>query len=571
MINCYPLYPGRKIFDLSGAWDFCLIDNVDDPAVLPEKIEYTERLSVPGCFDVLPKYAGKRGTAYYRTMVYTSDNADIMLKFHGLGTWGAVFWDKKFVALADQPYAAMEFTLNAGAGNWHELIVIIDNRFDFVRQPLVRVLYDFYCFGGIYRPVELHELPSKSLDRAQITTTCLDKGEVSVKVFFRGVGDGEKVSLAYHFDNENDCELSLEVKDGCAFFTACPADKSVWSCESPALHTLTLNLGGDVLVERFGLRTVSTAGGKILLNGKPVKLHGFNRHESHPELGPALPLALILEDVQLLQDIGANFVRGSHYPQDQRFLDLCDERGILVWEETIGWGDTLDIQQDEHFVALQKAQQKLMLKASFNHPAVIMWGFLNEAESWSEGSRPLFKAMADYLRQADPSRLVTYATKAGIGDINMDLADVTSFNCYAGWYQGSADEERPRPLEDFEPCLKLFEKFCDDSGWQDKPFLISENGAGGIPGWHDRFRCHWSEEFQADYLENSCNIMLNDPRVAGFSLWVFGDFRSYSTQRAFKRPRAFNNKGVVDEYRRPKLAYDVVKKIFNDYDAKSGK
>ncbi|MCQ2353137.1 MAG: hypothetical protein MJ033_06635 [Victivallaceae bacterium] len=563
MMNFYPQYPSRKIQDLGGIWDFCFTEGAADPAVLPEKIEYSEKLSVPGCFDVLPRYAGKRGTAYYRTFVRTTPEAKLLMKIFGLGTWGAIFWDKKLIGIDAQPYAPVEMEFDAGGGKLHELVVVIDNRFDFARQPLVRELYDFYCYGGIYRTIELHELPENSLDRAQVTTTDPAAGKVAVKLLVKGFADGETIHLTYHFDDDAEQSLDLAVSGGKVEFDAQLADKTIWSCENPALHTLEISCGGDTLVERFGLRVVKAEKGKIFLNGKAVKLFGFNRHESHPEFGAAQPLELILEDLDTLKDLGANFIRGSHYPQDQRFLDLCDERGLLVWEETIGWGDTIKEQSDAHFVALQKEQQQLMVKASFNHPCVILWGFLNEADSWVPESRPLFEAMAGFLRAADPTRLVTYASKGGAGDLNYDLADVMSMNCYAGWYPFK--EETYRPLGELQLLLDEWLKFRRDAGFLDKPYLISENGAGGIYGWRDRFRGHWSEEYQADYLEQSCDVFLNSDDFCGLCIWVYADFRSYSTSRAVKRPRAFNNKGVVDEYRRPKLAYDVVKKAFHDF------
>lgn len=91
---------------------------------------------------------------------------------------------------------------------------------------------------------------------------------------------------------------------------------------------------------RFGLRLVSTAGRHILVNGRPVKLRGFNRHDMYPQVGPAMPSNLYDNDLELLTTtLNGNFIRGSHYPQDPRFLDRCDERGVLVWEEALAWGN----------------------------------------------------------------------------------------------------------------------------------------------------------------------------------------------------------------------------------------
>ena len=91
-----------------------------------------------------------------------------------------------------------------------------------------------------------------------------------------------------------------------------------------------MTCGGDLLQERVGFRNIAIDGTRVFLNGKPLQIKGVNRHEDHPDWGYALPEHLMLRDLDLLEELGANSVRGSHYPNDQRFLDLCDERGIFV-------------------------------------------------------------------------------------------------------------------------------------------------------------------------------------------------------------------------------------------------
>ena len=115
-------------------------------------------------------------------------------------------------------------------------------------------------------------------------------------------------------------------------------DFKTWSPEHPNLHTVTVTFAGDAVVERFGIRTVATRGQEILINGNPVRLLGVNRHESHPELGPVQPDHLALDDLRMLRELGCNFVRCVHYQQNAAFLDLCDQMGFLVWEESLGWG-----------------------------------------------------------------------------------------------------------------------------------------------------------------------------------------------------------------------------------------
>ena len=108
-------------------------------------------------------------------------------------------------------------------------------------------------------------------------------------------------------------------------------------------------------------------------------------------------------------------------------------------------------------------------------------------------------------------------------------------------------------------------------GLSDKPFIISEIGAGAIYGWRDPICAHWSEEYQDEYLKIVCNEVVSNKNIAGVALWQFCDCRTYRGSHALGRPRAFNNKGIVDEYRRPKSAYKSVKNIFNNFNNNENK
>jgi beta-glucuronidase len=151
-------------------------------------------------------------------------------------------------------------------------------------------------------------------------------------------------------------------------------------------------------------------GSRLLINGEPIRLLGFNRHEAHPQFGHTQPEALLVSDVQQLRDIGCNFVRGSHYPQDVRFLDLCDEAGICVWQEAIGWQHTAEHLTDGAFVRAQLTNVEEMVDASANRPSVILWGLLNESASHDPACRPAYERLLGRLRELDPRRVP--ATKA---------------------------------------------------------------------------------------------------------------------------------------------------------------
>lgn len=186
------------------------------------------------------------------------------------------------------------------------------------------------------------------------------------------------------------------------------ADPVLWNDENPALYTLYIEAGQEVIRIPVGVRRVEVKGGVVLLNGKAVKARGVNRHDSHPILGHATPLAHIREDLMIMKRHNINMVRTSHYPNDPRFYELCDEYGILVCDETDlethgfqcagKWNTTTD---DPAWEAAYLDRSERMFERDKNHPSIIMWSVGNES-----GCGRNHRAQADYFHRVDPSRLV---------------------------------------------------------------------------------------------------------------------------------------------------------------------
>lgn len=560
-LHAFPQFPARTIHNLDGVWDFQFEQNADPMNPVWKSLLFRDTLPVPGVFDTLPGSAGRRGVGFYRTVV-TTEKRNLLLRIGGLGLTGTVFFDRRRIGATDLPYAPAYFEFQAEPGE-HEIVIAVDNRLE--ASILFREFYDFYGHGGIYRSCELHELSDWAFRRAKITTVSID-GVIETEISFRGTPP-PAVPLDIRIDGTDVLHTDeAQLKEGVIRLRLqVPPPAELWTPEAPALHVIEIRSGSEAVKERFGLRTVKAAGGQILLNGAPVLLRGVCRHESHPEFGPALPDQILAEDMAMLKDLGCNFVRGTHYPQDPRFLDLCDENGILVWEEGIGWGDRGERQLDPAFQDAQIRQMGPMIEESFNHPSVILRGFLNEGESGSEPFRRFHEVLAAEVRRLDPTRLVTFASMWAESDVCFDLMDVVAVNKYPGWYARQNDVTRP--LNEIGPDLEKFLNWKKSHGLSDKPFILSEIGAGALYGWRDRMHAHWSEEYQADYLEEVCSFAdRHEEEISGLAIWQYCDCRTYSSSKCLTRPRAFNNKGIADEYRRPKLAWDVVKKHFRKRD-----
>ena len=533
----------RRFSSLDGIWNFTFREGSSLPGKLPDSLQYSSSIAVPGCFDILAPWFGKRGTGFFRRQVHAGGL--VQLCVDGLGIEGRIFWDGKPVG--DCPYAYMpeKFSFEAGERGPHELVIAVSNLYNKVFFPF----YDFYAFGGIFGDVTLEELPKDHLDWLRITTLDYRTGKIALKVraarFFR-----KELPLRIQIDSRTVKTVPFSRREQ-EYELTVPSFK-LWSPENPNLHRLELFLKNDRLEETFGIRQIEIKGTKLLLNGKELRLFGYNRHESHPEFGAASPPSLMAADLQMIKDQGANFIRGSHYPQREKFLQLCDQLGILVWEEILGW----DVKPPElftpGFLHRQKDQARKLAAAHYNHPSIIIWGFMNETESQLPRVRSIIKKVYDAYREVDTTRPITYASNKYEKDVCMDLVDIVAMNPYPGWYGGGINEVSG--IHRIEPRLKELAAAIPP----EKPYMISEIGASAIYGEHDPYNSLWSEQYQADLAKEVCRVVLNDPRYCGLCFWHFSDAKSYLGNG---RVLGYNDKGFLDRYRRPKRAWETIREI----------
>lgn len=549
---------------LDGLWDFVFLGRIDLAAFDPFALCFSERAWVPSAFDALPSHAGQRGAAAYRTSLQIPVGQQALLEFGAVSMWSRIYVDGVLLEENACGYAPLSVSVPAADREVRELIVLVDNRFDFERVPMHEEYFDFYQYGGILRSVTLRMLPVNGpwLRSVQISATeKYREGEARVAVCLDGPM-GDSTPLSFQFDGA-ELEL-LETSTSSAAFSLRVPNPRLWSPSSPALHRLRVVVySGDQAVDdtvvKFGLRSIEAREGALWLNGERLILKGYNRHEWHPNFGPCTPPLQMATDLALLRELGCNFVRGSHYPQDQCFLDLCDELGFLVWEENLGWGQKAATFASTKFCRDHQKSLRAMVEASFNHPSIIIWGFLNEAASDDEGAREVLERTAQTLRALDPSRLISYASNRPGRDIYLHLVDVISYNLYPGWYGCEGTED---PIALIEPMLQSVLTMRDEQGWKGKPILLSETGAEALYGWHEAHHDFFSEEYQARYLQTVCRAVLSDSRWSGIALWHFSDIRTFGGGWSLLRPRTFNNKGTFDEYRRPKAAFASVREAF---------
>jgi len=557
--------------DLNGSWDFRFDEGKAGPSVAGPSFEATDKMVVPGCFDALPKTYMKRGTAMYRrTFTLAEDKPAAWLVIDGMGLYGRFWIDGREIGVDDLPYSRVELATGPLSAGTHELVAAVDNRFDWSYQKLAMPHYDFHLWGGFYHGISLSFDNRKLFVRTRNYAT----GEVEVEVVGVGVGEGEERVLV--FDGTHAVKATFRKNRA----TVRVPDFRLWSPEHPNLHTVTLNPSNpsNPLSARFGIRTFEAKDGGFYLNGERIFLKGANRHEQQYQLGAATPEGFMLTDIQNLKAMGGNFFRGAHYQQAQRFLDLCDELGVLVWEESLGWGNGWPRAErgkerntdfdDARFCAKQIEQTRLMVRNSFNHPSVVIFAFLNECTSGEPRCKALTEKLCATIRAEDSGRLVTFACSQIKKDICLADADFVSFNTYPGTihgYPGDAAElaEKMHNLEGYgvDWSVRHFQK-----KYPGKTIFISEMGTAGQWAARDPSCPLDSEDFQDEHNRLVAETVWANPAVAGLALWQFFDTRTSGRDcgRDGKKHQGMSWAGIFDRERRPKACVRTLTDFFRN-------
>ncbi|MFS0868737.1 glycoside hydrolase family 2 protein [Paenibacillus xylanilyticus] len=545
----------RKIRSLEGTWDFQMQDG--------EHAGKHYLLPVPGCWEMHPDLLNYRGKGTYRKVIVTEREAHLRFLFQGVSHTAEVYFDGKYVTRHYNAYTAFDALIKGVSPGTHTLEVRVDNGFH--EASSLHMHNDYYTYGGIIRSVEVQELEDAYIERLEFVPSKhegLWQAEIKAVVInlsdqkktFRLQGQGAGESLDFEGKELRPHEKAVIIGK----FTF--PEAKAWIHESPNLYHIKLKLSDDQgnlvddLTERVGFRIITTHRGRIQVNDQDIVLRGFNRHEDHGIFGASFPLSAMAHDLDLMKEMGCNSVRTSHYPNDPLFLDLCDERGFYVWEENHARGLNIEQMRNPNFIQQCEDVNREMVEQHYNHPSIIIWAILNECASNTEEGRVHYKRQLEQIRELDDSRPLTFASHHRDRELCFDLADIVSFNLYPGWY----GPEDPGELCD------AARRWADEAGGFGKPMIMSEFGADAVYGYRHMTRVKGTEERQADIIEQ--NLIAYEKRefVSGMYIWQFCDCRVTEEEVGpLWRITTQNLKGVVDTYRRPKLAFETVKQMWN--------
>ncbi|NCA97047.1 MAG: glycoside hydrolase family 2 protein [Bacteroidia bacterium] len=321
-------------------------------------------------------------------------NKTVLLTFHGLMLRAKVYLNAAF--LGDYVSGYLPFTIDVSGiakRKDNRLVVIVDSKEDASVPPFGGVM-DYLSFGGIYREVELEVKPNIYLSRVLVIAD--QNGRLQINPQLAGNRSlSHEISHKLLFKDEVikeffENELTVE-------------KPHLWTISTPNLYTLITTLktssGVDLVITKFGFRSVRFQKDGFYLNGEKIKLLGLNRHQSYPYVGYAMPKGAQEDDADILKyRLGLNIVRTSHYPQSEHFLNRCDEIGLLVISEVPGWQYVgKDTTWRAHFLDFI---ERMIIK-EYNHPCLIANGVrINE----SQDDHELYIESNRLARELDPSR-----------------------------------------------------------------------------------------------------------------------------------------------------------------------
>jgi beta-galactosidase len=437
-----------------------------------------QTVQLPHCFNssdaVDPDTPYYEGPGWYRTRLKLMNpfpKGRTLMHFEGAGQKSEIFVGLNRVGqhlggygefVVDITDAAANVLKDPDAKGEVPVAVLCDNSRD--PELIPSDLNDFTRYGGLYRYVNLDYVPAISLQRVHIDAVVQPRQPARVSIKARlynpaSLTDDLEIqvhvldpgrSIVHNFSGQS------AVWDGEREITAFEVKiPQLWSPSRPSLYRCEIKLtsrhGEMSVMERFGFRYFEFVNhGPFKLNGERLLLKGTSRHEDHAQLGAAMPEELTRKEMELIKNMGANFIRLDHHQQSRAVLELCDELGLLVWEE-IPWsrGGVGNDRYKEHARNMLRA----MIDQHYNHPAVIIWG-LGSENDWpvdlpelnKDRIRAFMKELNDLAHSLDPIR----KTAIRRCDFCKDIVDVYSPSIWAGWTHGHYTDYKERCRKEME-------------------------------------------------------------------------------------------------------------------------
>ncbi len=533
----------REVVKKNKNWFFSK-EAKEVPVVLPED---WQKINLPHTWNGTDGQDGGndyyRGTCYYAKQISgkkLSKDKIHYLQVDGANSSATVYWNGKELMTHHGGYSTFRVKLEE-IQTENLLVIAVDNSAnDFVYPQNA----DFTFYGGIYRDVKLisveenhFDLDFWGTDGIKITPIVKDRNaKVMIDTYVTGKGE-VWVSICDARDRLID-EAKVSLEGNTASVTFSMENVRLWNgVEDPYLYKAkaVLIVEGEVADEvssYFGCRSFAFDPDKgFLLNGVPTPLRGVSRHQDWPEIGNALKSEHHKTDIGYILEMGANTIRLAHYQHAQKFYDLCDKAGLIIWAEIPYISQHMPKGLDNTI-----SQMKELIYQNYNHPSIVTWGLSNEITMGGAKDQSLLKnhhILNDLVHELDPTRKTTMAviTMCDMDEEIVHISDIVSYNHYFGWYGGNVGMYGP-----------WFDKF--HAKYPDTPIGISEYGCEALD-WHtsDPVQGDYTEEYQAYYHEELIKMISERPYLWATHVWNMFDFAADA--RAEGGENGMNHKGLM--------------------------
>ena len=592
MLEHSMLYPKttltRRRISMDGMWKFHLDErSVGENEGWIDGIPGEEMIPVPASFQDF--YTEKEIREYTGDFWYETDffvpgeweGREILLRF-GAATHRASVYVNGILITEHEggflPFSAKVTTV-VRYDSYNKVVVKVNNELTCTNIPcgetitlpngkkMSKPYFDFFNYAGLQRSVYLLALPGESIVDFDLDYAIHGKNaEVSYQIRTNGE---HAVQLAL-FDAKGHCVAQKDGKEGVLYVK----NARLWQVRNAYLYRLRIRImDGEELIDEYeqeiGIRTVKVEGTDILINGEPVYLKGFGKHEDSDIVGRGFSIGIMKRDFELMKWIGANSFRTSHYPYSEEIYQMADREGFLVIDEVPAVGmfqslmNFMEASTGKQTAFFKKETTPVLLKAHLraieemiardkNHPSVVAWSLLNEPETTNEAAVPYFKEVFDLANKLDmQKRPRTFALiMNSLPDTCKcyQFSDIIALNRYYGWYMKGGYE--------ISVAEELFRK--EMNAWKEKklnkPFIFTEYGADTLASEHKLPSVMWSQEYQDEYLKMTHEVFDSYDFIKGEQIWNFADFQ---TTEGIMRVNG-NKKGVFTRQRQPKdIAYKL--------------
>ncbi len=592
MLEYSMLYPrntvSRRAVSLDGMWKFCLDEKaVGESENWQNGIPGQEVIPVPASFQDfytekdIREYAGD---FWYEKEVFVPgewEGQQIQVRF-GAATHRAVVYVNG-IQTAEHEGGFLPFCADATDivryNAWNKVVVKVNNELTVTNIPcgqtitlpngkkMCKPYFDFFNYSGLQRSVYLTAIPKESVFDLDLNYE-LDGS--NAKVYYTVHTTGESPVVVELLDADGTKAAEGNGKEGVLEV----ADAHLWKVRNAYLYTLVVRIVDDADIideytQEIGIRTVEVKDTSILINGEPVYLRGFGKHEDSDILGRGFNIGMMKRDFELMKWIGANSFRTSHYPYSEEIYQMADREGFLIIDEVPAVGlfeslmNFMEASTGKQTAFFEKETTPILLKAHLkaveemitrdkNHPCVIAWSLLNEPETTNDSAVPYFKAVFDRAHELDiQKRPRTFALVMNSTPDKCkcyQFSDIVALNRYYGWYVCGGNEICTAEV--------MFRKEMD--GWKalnlNKPFIFTEYGADTLASEHKLPSVMWSQEYQNEYLDMTHEVFDSYDFIKGEQIWNFADFQ---TTEGIMRVNG-NKKGVFTRQRQPKdVAYKL--------------